>query len=92
MTHTFQTTVHYMDAATEEDVATEVTITYRHIKGYPAAWDEPGERDSVEIDSVAPDVPDACYGDLVEAAFEDYANYLADAAEWKADMRRDDYA
>lgn len=87
MTQTFTTTITLPD-----ETEVEVAATYRHIKGYPVSWDEPGESDSVEIDSVVPDVPDACYSDLVDAAYQDHANYLADAAEWKADVRRDDYA
>lgn len=86
MTQSFTTTLTLPD-----ETEVEVAVTYRHIKGYPASWVEPDEPDSVEIDSVVPDVPESCYADLIEQAFEDHASYLADAAEWKADMRRDDY-
>jgi len=84
MTQTFTTTLTLPDETEQE-----VTVTYTYHRGYPASWGEPAEPAAVEIQSVVPDVPDSCYGDLVEQAFEDHANYLADAAEWKADMRRD---
>lgn len=70
---------------TENPDGTPVTVTYTYHRGYPASWDEPGEPDAVEIERVVPDVAD--WSNLVDECFEDYANYQADVAEWKADMR-----
>lgn len=91
-TNTFTTTVLYHNSVGGE-VEQDVAVTYTYHKGWDGGRyaDSPPEPDGVEIQSVVPDVPDACYADLVEQCFEDHANYLADAAEWKADMRRDDY-
>lgn len=86
MTHTFQTTV-----ILEDDTAVEVTVAYGYTKGYAGDHTDPPESDMVEIQLVTPDVPASAYDDLAAEAFEDYAAYQADAAEYRYAASREDW-
>jgi len=77
--HTFTTTIDGQD----------VVVIYEYHKGYAGDWIDPANGDMVEIIAVTPDVPASAYDDLAAEAFEDYAAYLSDAAEYRAEMRRD---
>lgn len=80
---TFTTTVTLPD-----ETEVEVAVTYTFHKGWKGDRTDPPEPDSVEIQSVTPDIPD--WDTLVEECFDDHANYLADAAEYRWRMARDD--
>jgi len=84
MTHPFTTTV-----TLDDDKEVEVVVTYDFHKGFAGDWTDPPEPDMVEIISTTPDVPFAVYDDLVAEAFEDYEAYQADAAEYRAEARRE---
>jgi len=82
--HTLTTTLTLPNDATQE-----VTVTYTHHRGYPPTLTDPGEPESVEIQSVEPDVPIECWDVLAVECWEDYAGYVADAAEYRARIRED---
>jgi len=81
-THTFTATA-ILPSGDEH----EVTVTYTYQAGYKGDYYQLPEPPSVEIQSVTPDVGD--WDGLASEAMQDYADYLADAAEYRAEMQRD---
>lgn len=82
-THTFTTTA-ILPSGEEQ----EVTVTYTYHAVYKGDYYQPPEPPTVEIQSVKPDVGD--WDGLEFEAMQDYVDYLADAAEYRAEMRRDE--
>ena len=79
MTHTFTTKIQ----------GQEVTITYAYHRAYAGSYYEPPEPASIEIQSVEPAMPEDVWEEMESLCFEDYSEYLADAAEYRAELRRD---
>lgn len=79
MTHTFTTTIQDQEA----------TITYTYHRAYAGSYYEPPEPASIEIQSVEPAMPEDVWEQIEALCFEDYADYMADAEDWKYEMRRD---
>lgn len=65
----------------------DVEVTYTYYAGYKGSLEESPEPESIEIQSVTPDVPD--WDALLPECFEDYAGYLDGMAEWRAEQRHD---
>jgi hypothetical protein len=83
VTHTFTTTLTLPD-----ETEAEVTVTYTYYAPYKGDLTDPPEPASVEIQSVAPDVPMECYDGLVEECFDNQAQHMDDVADWRYEMRR----
>lgn len=74
----------------------DVRVLYSRDAGYKGSFYEPPEAASVEIIDIAPSdksitVPDAFYEDedLIAECFADWRAEQEDAAEWRAQSRRD---
>lgn len=91
-TRTMKTTLLWHDSRGGECEA-EVKVTYTAHKGYEATLVDPSEPPSVEIqsivDSYGDSVPDHFMTDedLMAECLQDYAEYLIEAAEYRAEMR-----
>lgn len=81
-THTFTTTA-ILPSGDEQ----EVTVTYTYQAGYKGDYCQPPEPPTVEIQSVTTAVGD--WDGLEFEAMQDHADYLADAAEYRAEMQGD---
>lgn len=89
------TTTHMWHNSVGSECECEVEVTYAFHRGCKATLIDPGEPDSVEVISVVPVDGNCEPGDIDLEAFADecmaeYADMLADAAEWRAAQRRDD--
>jgi len=80
----------------DEDREAEVRVFYRGIGGCGATLETPSEPDTVEIDEIrwlAGDkpLPDNAEenASLIDECFADWTEYLQEAAEWRAQSRRD---
>lgn len=74
----------------------DVRVVYQYDKGYRGDYYQPPEPDSVEIITITPadaalTVPEHFYEDdgLIAECFADAASEAAEAAEWRAQSRRD---
>ncbi|MFE8106943.1 hypothetical protein [Sphingomonas melonis] len=88
------TTSHLWHDSTGSECECEVTVTYVFHRGCKPTLVDPGEPDSVEVISVVPLIPEYDLGDVDLEVFADecmanWSDMLADAAEFRADMRRD---
>lgn len=89
------TTMHMWHDSVGSECECEVEVTYTFHRGCEATLVDPGEPDSVEVVSVTPIVSDYEPGEIDLEAFADecmaeYADMLADAADYRAEQRRDD--
>lgn len=94
MRNTFSTTITICDEHGETDHA--VMVTYETHAGYRGDYYQPPEPPSVEITGIKAKggtmiVPDHFYEDegLIRECFDDWKADLEEAAEWKAQSRRD---
>lgn len=88
-------TAHMWHNSVGSECECEVEVTYAFYRGCEATLVDPGEPDSVEVISVVPVDSDYEPGDSDLEAFADecmaeHADMLADAAERRAESRRDD--
>ena len=74
----------------------DVRVLYQYDKGYKGDYYQPPEPDSVEILEITPadralTVPEHFYEDegLIAECMADVAEQAAEAAEWRAQSRRD---
>lgn len=74
----------------------DVRVLYSHDAGYKGSFYEPAEAPSVEIISIEPadrsiTVPESLYEDegLIAECFADWRADQEEAAEWRAQSRRD---
>lgn len=97
MTHrgSFSTGIIWHDSVGRE-IEADVRVTYVGSPGSPQTMTDPGYPAEVEIIDIVPNdksitVPEAFYEDdgLVDECFEDWRNDEEDAAEWRAQSRRD---
>ena len=96
--YTLKTGTMWHDSAGNEREA-EVRVTYTAHRGHAGTMIDPPEPDSVEIVSIVPvdpavTLPDGyADGDFDDTFFdeclEDYAAEMEEAAEWRAQSRRD---
>lgn len=89
MTHHTLTTTAFWTDADGEDRDQDVKVVYTYYRGFNGSQIDPPEPASIEIQSVTPDVPESCYDALAVECWEDYAGYVADAAEYRASLRED---
>lgn len=96
MTHrgSFPTSITIDDELGETEY--DVRVTYTGDAGYKGSFHEPAEGPSVEIVSIEPadksiTVPEAFYEDegMIAECFADWRAEQEDAAEWRAQSRRD---
>jgi len=89
------TTTHMWHNSVGSECECKVEVTYTFHRGCKPTLVDPGEPDSVEVVSVTPVTSDYDPGKIDLDAFADecmaeYADLLADAAERRAEARRDD--
>lgn len=82
--------------STGGECSANVRVTYSRTAGCAPSFDDPGSPDEVEIIKIVADdgepVPQRFYTDetLIEECVEHWAADEAEAAEWRAQCRRDD--
>ena len=92
---TFNTTLVWQDGANE--IEADVRVTYSRYAGYRGSLTEPAEDASVEIVSIIPKDPTITIpsrfdddDDLLAECMTDWEAEREEAAEWRAQCRRDD--
>jgi hypothetical protein len=92
----FWTTLMWHDS-TGGEVEARVKVIYSALKGCPPSFYDPGSPDEIEILSITPAdgetvIPDhfLTSGELIEECREDWQAEQENAAEWRAQCRRDD--
>ena len=80
----------------EDEFEADVRVLYSRTKGYEATLEEPGCDAEIEIISITPKDPTITIPerfetgeDLIAECFEDWRNDEEEAAEWRAQSRRD---
>jgi hypothetical protein len=91
----FTTTLVWEDGA--DEIEADVRVVYSRYAGYRGSLTEPPEDASVEIISITPKDPTITIparfdddDDLIAECMADWDAEEADAAEWRAQARRDD--
>jgi hypothetical protein len=89
------TTTHMWHNSVGSECECEVKVTYTFHRGCEPTMVDPGEPDSIEVISVVPIASDYDPGDIDLEAFADecmadHADMIEDAAERRAESRRDD--